>query len=835
MKTLNDSTPSEIKNTEYVIRNTEYASRITHHASRLILFLFILLSTLYAIVVPPFEASDELWHYPMVKYIADNWALPVQDPQNVGPWRQEGNQPPLYYFIGAVATFWIDTSDVDVVRHVNPHADGGVVTPDGNVNLVTHNPQAEAFPWRGTTLAVRIIRFLSVLMGATTVYLTYRLVLELFPTRPNLALAAAAVNAFTPMFLFISGAVNNDNLVIPLCSLALLQMVRLIKSANLDTQYAIRNTDHVLASPLALHASARGARRGTRITHHVFLGLIVALALLTKESAGGLVLLTALTVTYVAWQAGRRDGAKAGWQTFLIGGLATALPVLLVAGWWYLRNWQLYGDPLGQNVFIEILGQRDVPADLAQLWRERISFIRGYWGNFGGLNVPLPDPIYAAFDVLLLLAAVGLIILILRQLYQYTNQRRVSSLRRETNQPTNQFALLLTLLWPLLVVVLWITWATTTWSSQGRLVFSAISVWSLLLVLGWDALARLLPRRWQSLGLWLAPLFMFSISLAAPLAWIQPAYAQPPALAEEEVALLLPAGSDSSAPRQRIDAVFFHPAGGQLKLLGYETPVLAAYPGQPVPVTLYWEAIEPFNQDYSTFVHLVDSHDLVVAQRDAFPGMGTLSTQWLAPGRRWAEKRVLTLPDTAFSPNRAVFEVGLYDYRSQERLTVVDAEGQMAGDNVRFGRFEVLSLPAEWPNPIEVDFGGQLTLVGYDLNRRALSAGQSATLTLYWRAQRSMAIDYSISTQFVNRGGVKAAQKDAWPFDGALPTSLWEPGQIVEEARELTIFEGTSPGVYDVYVAVYPSGAPGARLVVTPAGGRLQTDHVVLTTVRVLP
>ena len=52
---------------------------------------------------------------------------------------------------------------------------------------------------------------------------------------------------------------------------------------------------------------------------------------------------------------------------------------MLVAGWWYLRNWRLYGDLLGHNVFLAILGQRDVPADLAQLWRERISFIRGYW------------------------------------------------------------------------------------------------------------------------------------------------------------------------------------------------------------------------------------------------------------------------------------------------------------------------------------------------------------------------------------------------------------------------------------------------------------------------
>ncbi|RLC59352.1 MAG: hypothetical protein DRI80_12645, partial [Chloroflexota bacterium] len=175
---------------------------------------FIALGVVYSVVVPPFEASDELWHYPMVKYIADHWDLPVQDPANVGPWRQEGSQPPLYYFLGALATCWIDTSDMEQVRHLNPHVDNGIATPDGNINLVVHNPALERFPWRGTVLAVHLIRLLSVGMGAATVYLTYRLARELFPDRPALALGAAAINAFTPMFVFISGSVNNDNLVV---------------------------------------------------------------------------------------------------------------------------------------------------------------------------------------------------------------------------------------------------------------------------------------------------------------------------------------------------------------------------------------------------------------------------------------------------------------------------------------------------------------------------------------------------------------------------------------------------------------------------------------------
>jgi hypothetical protein len=68
-----------------------------------------------------------------------------------------------------------------------------------------------AWPWRGTVLAVRLIRLLSVLLGAGTVYFTYRLALELMPEQTGLALAAAGFAAFTPMFLFISASVNNDN------------------------------------------------------------------------------------------------------------------------------------------------------------------------------------------------------------------------------------------------------------------------------------------------------------------------------------------------------------------------------------------------------------------------------------------------------------------------------------------------------------------------------------------------------------------------------------------------------------------------------------------------
>ena len=65
-----------------------------------ILLAFIGLAVIYSIATPPFEAGDESRHYAVVKYMADEVRLPVQEPGEAQiHWSHEGNQPPLYYNI----------------------------------------------------------------------------------------------------------------------------------------------------------------------------------------------------------------------------------------------------------------------------------------------------------------------------------------------------------------------------------------------------------------------------------------------------------------------------------------------------------------------------------------------------------------------------------------------------------------------------------------------------------------------------------------------------------------------------------------------------------------
>jgi hypothetical protein len=79
-------------------------ARLERAAAAAITAAAFLLFALYSVATPLFEASDELWHYPMVWHFATGGGLPIQrasQRDDEAPWRQEGSQPPLYYWIAA--------------------------------------------------------------------------------------------------------------------------------------------------------------------------------------------------------------------------------------------------------------------------------------------------------------------------------------------------------------------------------------------------------------------------------------------------------------------------------------------------------------------------------------------------------------------------------------------------------------------------------------------------------------------------------------------------------------------------------------------------------------
>jgi 4-amino-4-deoxy-L-arabinose transferase-like glycosyltransferase len=769
-----------------------------HRAITVILTGFIILGTVYSVVTPLFEASDELWHYPFVKHLADGGGLPVQDHRIEQPWRQEGSQPPLYYALGALATFWIDTSDLAEVRWLNPHADIGVETADGNLNMVVHS-ERKGFPYRGTALALYIVRFLSVLMGAGTVLCTYLIALEVFPTQKTLAAGAAAFNAFVPMFLFISGSVNNDNLTILFCSLALLILVRLVRSRAAFHSRRSRPSEPMSNDQLGFGIWS-------------LLGLVIGLGALSKASALGLIPLTALGLALSAWQ--RRAESVLRRIAWFFGSFVIVLAVsFAVAGWWYLRNWLLYRDPLGLNTFVAIVGPRVPQPTLRQLLGEWEGFVKAFWGLFGGVNVAMEPAAYWVLNALAILGLVGLMIALGRTLFS----RFTFHASRDRTSLITCYPLLILLTWPIALFLALIRWTTVTKASQGRLMFPAISAIAVLLALGWS---QWVPRRCEKWLLAIVGSLMFALAAMAPFRYIAPAYAKPVLLSEAEIAKI----------PDRLDVTF----GGKARLLGYEASDEETRPGESVEVTLYWQSLAEMDRDYTVFVHLLDENDLVIAQRDTYPGLGTYPTRLWRVGDAFADRYVLTLPPTVFTPCTGRFEVGLYDFSSGERLLVTGPDEQPMGDNVRFHQIAV--LPREdspVPNPVDFNFEGQIALVGYDLDRRTARPGETIHLTLYWRALAEMEEDYTVFTHVLGEEDRLWAQMDSQPQGGAAPTSSWQVGQVIEDHYNLAVKPDTPPDVYDIEVGLYLA-ATGRRLGVLDEGGRLQDNRVLLSKVRVV-
>lgn len=781
----------------------------------LILLLYLLLGLTYALGTPPFEASDELWHYPMVQHLAAGNPLPVQvfDPAQAGPWNQEASQPPLYYYLGAALTFWIDQSDMATARRLNPHVDNGVITPDGNTNLAIHDPSVDS--GEGALLAVRIVRLFSVLLGAATVYLTYRIAAETVPGRPEVALLAAAINAFLPMFLFISAAVNNDNLAVPLASLALLLLIRVVTR---------RRTSYF---PVWWWEWAS-------------IGVVIGLAVLTKEGTLGLIPMavgTAVVAAWQRWKAGdqgsRKEGGLAAAGGLLSALVLIALPIAAIAGWWYYRNVVLYGDWLGWNAFIAVLGQRGHPASLVQLWGERRGFMMSFWGLFGGVNVPMAMWIYAALDAMLIAAVIGFALYFVRSLLAELSVLRRSKepwLARLLEPVERHFGLIVNLIFSAAVVYGLIQWATTTWSSQGRLVFTAISSLCVLMAIGWVELVKLVAhlagtRRPVRLALAAAPaLFLFAVAAAAPWLWIRPAY-QPPVYPGP-----LP---------ERLEVTF----GDHMRLVGYEVKYDELRPGEDARVRLEWEVLQPMERDWSVFVHLNDPVlGQPIAQRDMYPGAGLLATTLLETGERLVDEYVLTIPPTAMAPADLELVVGLYDFATGERMLTTDHEQQtttggqspaVAGrDSVLLTTVPLAAGEGPYPNPVSLFFEEELELVGFGVAPRRVAAGGAVDVVTYWRANKPLPANYTFFAQVVGEDTTRFAAADVTP---PRPTSEWAAGESVEVRFPLTVDPNTPPGTYPLIVGLYTRSTDGSfdRLQRVMPDGRLSDDFLVLTLVGV--
>lgn len=726
-------------------------------AVALIAAAFAILGLIYSLTTPIFEAPDELYHFAYVRYVAERGALPVQGARaGEEAAQQEASQPPLYYLLAAPLARLVDTSDFAAVAH-NPFAAPGLPHNDGNKNVVLHGA-GESFPYQGTVLAVHLVRLLSLALGLVSVLAVYLAARLIFPGRPALALLSMAVAAFNPQFLFIHAAINNDNLMTALGSLTFVVLL------------------FVATRPRPPRVWLRDA---------LLLGVLAGLAALAKLTGVLLLGFVVLSLTLLGWRKGQLRRSLL--QVAVIGALAAVL-----AGWWYARNWLLYGDVTGLNAMLAWVGERQLaPAAL----RDEIQGLElSFWGVFGWFNILADQAFYAIAQYTTRLALVGLAGLGLTLWLR----RRPGPARPSL---VDGRALALAALWALLVVTGLLGWTSTTPGSQGRLLFPAMAALAPLLVAG---LAALLGGRWQTPLLTGLTLALAVVAIVTPARYIGPAYARPVLLA-----------SAQAAPQ--------HPAalayGGQIALLGYSVYPDVTQPGQTVSITLYLQAVQPMQANYSLYIHVWGRGMEWLGQVDSYPGRGSYPTSQWQPGVVIEDRYLVTVAPTATVPARAQIEVGFYDYASRRRQEARAPDGQRVPLPI-IGRLKVASgEPAPALLPARYSFAGQINLTEARLAPPgAPAAGQELTVETTWQTTAPPPADYTIFMQLLDGRGEIVAQADGQPQGGEYPTGLWSVGEVVHDSRRLALPAGLPAGRYRLVAGLYVL-ATQERLPITAGPG----------------
>lgn len=690
---------------------------------------FFCLGLAYLYASPHFEASDSDEHVGMIQWLAETGRLPVQTAEHDALYGQEASQPPLYYALMALIWRSMDTSDFDSVYQENPLAINGDPHRLGSRNLVFYRQPYPPY-LHGTSLALYVIRLATLCMGAVTVYAVYQSARIVLPGSPDFAVLATSLVAFNPMFVFIGASISNDPPVSMLAALICWRALLMLRD-GFDTRRSL------------------------------VLALLIALATLTKLSgivpgfAAGLAAL---------WLAGRGKD----WRGLIALSLAVLVIWLAVAGWWYARNLQLYGELFGTGSMLDFYGRRTIT--LGGLVLEEFEGLRiSYWGLFGAFSILAHKAYYLAMDLLSLLGVLGLP-LALRSPGRSANLRPMAAF----------LGLVLALGGAMLI---W--WSIQTTASTGRLLFPYITSISILLALGLNALRIPSPV----IGL---PLFAFT--LACPFVYIKPQYEHPHIVAE------LPESANPTFAQW-----------DDITLIGYEIPEPRRWSaGDEIPLTLYWRPLAKSGELQALFITLIDAEGEALATIDSFPGWGTLPSTWWQPGSIYRDDYILQIPPDVQAVSSVQLHIGWYNWADRRNIMPRgEADKEQAAFTVPIGAIatgelqQTLGLDATRHGDV---FGDALKLHGYDF-----SAGH--TLQMEWQIVNALAGDWRAFAIVLDKPYQEGAdfeiilQRDATP---SLPLGFLKAGETVITRHEFQLPAGYS-GQHGIYVGWY-NEALGMRL-----------------------
>jgi hypothetical protein len=736
-----------------------------------LLILFLLLATVYNAVSTPFEAPDEIGHFYYIVYLLQNRRLPVVPAEEPSPnYEHEGVQPPFYYLSAALfvralsAPLQLDLEDADAPLDINPHSVCGRPGAWHNVAYLAHDPHKERFPYEGRVRVLHAVRLWSSLLAAATVAGVFAAARLIFPERPVVAWLAAGVTAFTPEFLFTAGAASNDNMVTTLTT-------------------------------WGVYLTLRTLKEGLLWRRTLCLGLLAGLSALSKLSGALLLPLVLLVIPLAAMH--RRHGPPHRtnlWRRLpqIIGHWSLVLSLFVaIAGWWFFRNWTLYGDPTGASQMLTLLPLRD-EMSVGVLIRELGGLFRSWWGVFG-CTLP-PAGFYVFYLALVLGGSAGLI-----------------ADRRHLRRAWVQMGVLL--VWLILMFAAYVRWNWVIHAPKGRLLYPAMLSVACFLGHGW--------AYWTARWRWLTLALLVPLVLGAgiiPFAVMAPPVSPPPTY---------PTASDIH-PEHPLDGRF----DSDIALLGYDLDGASFEPGEWLDLTLYWQVLARPADHYTLAIQLVSAapgETDTLVNFNTWTGGGNYPTGVWHSGDIIADRYRLRLPNEVSRAQGWSLQVVLFDLSDGTRLPFT-LGGHPIGDTavlstLRVGASDpIVTIP---PQADRLDspfyFDESIALDGVGM----IDQGKTLKLTLWWRSVALLADNVIVFVHLYDGEGRMVATADGPPLSGGFATSLWQPGDRVRDERTIALLEGW---VTPLHLGIgWYDPISGTRLATTAAdGARLPNDEVLI-------
>jgi uncharacterized membrane protein len=275
----------------------------------------------------------------------------------------------------------------------------------------------------------------------------------------------------------------------------------------------------------------------------------------------------------------------------------------------------------------------------------------------------------------------------------------------------------------------------------------------------------------------------------------------------------------------------------KLKLLGYDLSLGAHEEKLPV-MTLYWQALQPLEQNYTLWPFFLDRNGQLIEDTRERP----LVTPLWYPTSRWSPDEIIltrTLPWNLGEEFTLAVGVGeeAWDDASK-RLPITQADGDLylfenktwarLGAFRRIGRdtYTAITPASTQPQqPRQAQFWNLINLTGVDLPTTSLKPGDSLPFTLYWQSAAPITVDLKTFAHLLDESGNVVAQLDWTPQDqlGYLPTSAWQPNRVVVDSQHIALPVDLTPSQYRLVVGWYYP-VTGDRLPITISGTSSEGD-----------